>query len=250
MAERPILFGGPMVRAILDGKKSQTRRVLTVRPRDIARGASERDVKLANRWKVLGGEARLLLDQFEVSIASVRCPYGAPGDELWVRETHAIEGQCVAYDADGWCGAVCSDGGGGRFRVPHGRIADARTKDRGAWPAGGAQAFGLAKYGGRWRPSIHMPRWASRLSLRVLAVRVERLQDITESDILGEGVTVPIAAARTGVPWSSIPTLHDAWRLCWDSINGKRAPWSSNPYVWVVEFERAPAPSAQEPRGG
>jgi hypothetical protein len=90
----------------------------------------------------------------------------------------------------------------------------------------------------KWRPSIFMPRWASRLTLEVEGARVERLQAITEADILAEGVTVDRVAAWTGIPWSDLPTLHDAWAAGWNHINGRRpgARWEDDPWVWVTTF--------------
>ena len=178
--ERPILFSGPMVRAILDGRKTVTRRIV-------------RGVEMP------------------------RCPYGSPGDRLWVRETW-----CLAHpdyhDTDREAGSrPVKDG---RFCF-YAATDDVDTGD-----------------GSPWKPSIHMPRWASRITLEVVCIRVERLQEIDEVDILAEGVTVDVVAKLTGTPWADMPTLHHAWERLWDSINGDRASWASNPWVWRVEFRR------------
>lgn len=180
MKERPILFSASMVRAILDGRKTQTRRIV----KDKA-GAFTGD-ETPGWWNM------------------IKCPHGAPGDRLWVKETvRWTGGPRAEYVADG---APC--------------VID-------TWP---------------WKlnplPSMYMPRGASRLTLEVTAVRCERLQDITEDDIVAEGCTVDVVAKMTGIPWSSLPTLHVAWREAWDSINGKRAPWSNNPWVWAISFRR------------
>lgn len=207
MRERPILFSGPMVRAILAGRKTQTRRLVQWPLRSASDGAkrrifTERDVAEVNQ---------LLLERQASPLRRVAYPYGVPGDRLWVRETIRRCPSLGEYDS-----AVYA--------------ADGAPTALDTWP---------------WQrpvlPGIHCPRGLSRITLAVTAVRVERLQDITEADILAEGVTVPLAAEVTNTPWSSIPTLHDAWRLLWDHINGKRCPWASNPWVWAVEFRRVDA---------
>jgi hypothetical protein len=175
--ERPILFSGPMVRAILDGQKTQTRRIVKPQP------------------SIEGQEPHL-----------VRCPYGVPGDRLWVRETWGEGGMTKPGD-------------------PASYAAD--------WPDAGAIR--------KWRPSIHMPRWASRIDLEVTAVRVERLQAITEEDARAEGAAHRIARGGdlSGALEGETPIQHVAhFRDLWDSINGERTPWASNPWVWVVSFKR------------
>lgn len=255
MAERPILFSGPMVRAILDGRKTQTRRLVQPAPtpapgydhatgfyRDAEysrdRGATfcGRPIDPLRWWFADASGPRL----------AYRCQHGAPGDQLWVRETFAAAGQLVAYDADGWCGAVCDDGGGGRLRIPHGFVSTSHNDAirRGDAEKLGAR-FGLARFGGRWRPSIHMPRVLSRITIEVTEVRVQRLQEITEDDARAEGATVEhlasdvvaARAARLGLPEGSARV---AFSLLWDSINGDRATWASNPWVWALTFRRLP----------
>jgi hypothetical protein len=202
MTERPILFSGPMVRAILDGRKTVTRRV------------------------VKGAAAKWLIDftpEFVADRANDLCPYGMPGDRLWVRETWMdLRGtgvehrptpdsplQRYAYGADS----------------PPGSASDEARKD-----------FGL-----KWRPSIHMPRAASRLLLEITAVRVERLQDISEKQALAEGIS-PLSSGRfhcghdeEGQITSKSPVTAFAW--LWNGINGEGS-WAENPWVWVVEFKR------------
>ena len=174
MSERPILFSGPMVRALLDGRKTQTRRVVKPQP----------DAALGD----LPGAA------WNAGFVNVSCPYGAPGDTLWARETWGpFEGGFI-YRAD---------------EGPNVKPDD-----------------------GRWHPSIHMPRWASRLTLHIKSVRVERLQEISEADALAEGCTAKLA--------EEAPALDEArqdFRELWESINGPGS-WDANPWVWVVEFKR------------
>jgi hypothetical protein len=160
----------------------------------------------------------------------VLCPYGAPGDRLWVREAWG----------NSHAAAHASDENAGPFVYRADGESTTRTLE------------------GRWRPSIHMPRRASRLTLEVTGVRVKRLQDISEEDALAEGIPfVPpqsddesgvflAPGVRQGWGWSKeirsqdrwAPTAGIAYRVLWDSINAKRAPWDSNPWVWVVEFQR------------
>lgn len=189
--ERPIIFSAPMVRAILSGAKTQTRRV--IRP-EWARCLDLEDVDDRARALEQG-------------------PYGVQGDRLWVRETfhhcpHCSDGE-VAYRAGGW------------MRAPSGPLSPK-----------------CAAHG--WRPSIHMPRWASRLTLEVVSVRVERLQEISEADAKAEGIEPGcVAGLRLGVVLSPyLGTPRERFSEVWDSINVLRAPWSSNPWVFVVEFRR------------
>lgn len=204
MKERPILFSGPMVRAILSGRKTVTRRVIAAFP--AGRGHVQPLTAGPWEWSPDGG--------FDLGVVASVCPFGAPGDRLWVRET-------FAESVPG-----CSSQGGFSYRADH-------VDPRGDGPA----------HPMTWRPSIFMPRAASRITLDVVSVRAERLQDITDEEIAAEGVTMQ-ALIVLGVPsfpwspWSAAPL--DLWRLGWNAINGKRAPWSANPWVWRVEFRRCP----------
>ena len=202
--ERPILFSGPMVRAILDGRKTVTRRIV--------RGVVESG----------GAYSTEAWERGEMP----RCPFGSSGDRLWVRETWMPRAAPCGLESfsNGVIYAATPNAGGG-YAV-HARESHADQIAR------------LSKPGFTWRPSIHMPRWASRLTLEVVGVRVERLQEIDEADILAEGVTVDGVAKLTGTPWADMPTLHHAWERLWDSINGDSASWASNPWVWRVEFRR------------
>lgn len=212
LRERPILFSGPMVRAILDGTKTQTRRVVKPQPEHGAGPC---------HWSPTGWAARSGHGDGNCTCQPIRCPYGEPGDRLWVRETwrpqiahHCTVGACdcadvrVRYAADG----------AERF------FADETIPIE--WTMPKSAARGMV-------PSVFLPRWACRLTLDLLSVRVERLHDISDADIISEGVTREIVAAMIGCHPGSIPTLHDAWRLGWTHINGA-ASWASNPWVWVL----------------
>ena len=198
MKERPILFKGDMVTAILDGRKTQTRRVLNPQP------AQDGPLTWSDATQGWWGftSARIPLTK------TWRCPYGVPGDRLWVRE---------GFNAT-WCDHVIY-----KADDPSGRAA---------------REAGYAREP-RWKPSIHMPRKFSRITLDVLDVHVERVQDITEQDIHAEGTRVvyPPGYAFTG-PRS--PFGYQAWVNLWDTINAKRGfGWDMNPWVWVVKFRSA-----------
>lgn len=185
--ERPILFSGPMVRALLAGTKTQTRR--TVR---LADGDVLHFVDGAPWLSNIDGMKKLA------------CPYGAPGDRLWVRETWALltgNGHRIVYRADADPPMTC----------------------------GGTEPVRDMK----WTPSIYMRRQHSRITLEITDVRVERLTSISEQDARAEGCFVDEA---THGPCDD--SARDVFTDLWDSINGKRAPWSSNPWVWAISFKR------------
>lgn len=210
--ERPIIFNAAMVRAILEGSKTQTRRVLDLPhlKRSDTRGydwtwrgqAPIKTIKQQQRhpggcWQDVR-HARLL--SF--------CPYGQPGDRLWVREAWAMD------------------------RVYDGRPPSVGNPLFTRWFAADNTKDGPSNCNderGKGRPSIHMPRWASRITLEVTDVRVERVQEISEFDIRAEGLT----RSDHG------PNIHASFRLLWDSINAKRGySWESNPWVWAITFRK------------
>lgn len=202
MSERSILFSAPMVLALLDGRKTQTRR--TVKLPD------------ARAWWMLGSFDRQKAVFCETTNPArgrvVRCPYGAPGDRLWVRETWATltgNGVRTVYRADG---------------------EDPRT---GPWTDEQRKANPM-----KWRPSIYMPRTLSRITLEITRVRVERLQDISAEDAEAEGVLSRGEAMVVEHDDPSLPWARDRFRTLWDTLNGKRAPWASNPWLWVLDFRR------------
>ncbi|MEW3783125.1 hypothetical protein ACM74W_01850 [Pseudomonas aeruginosa] len=202
MKERPILFTGPMVRAILEGRKTVTRRVVKPQPDFLG---SMVDPNTPFKTLDAGLHAR------------ITCPHGEPGDRLWVREAWAADAQ-----VDAIAPRDLSQG------EPIWYPADFSVRQTGCSM--------ISK--GRGRPSIHMPRWASRILLEITAVRIERLQDISEKQALAEGVELE----GEGVCWAGAAgTASDSpvesFRLLWELINGAGS-WNANPWVWGVEFKR------------
>ena len=202
MKERPIIFSTDMVKAILEGRKTQTRRVIKPQP--------------PRHWSI--PPARFFQGHFnewgaKVSVDSIKCPYGQAGDRLWVRETWATEWEFNDYKPSLLPKRNPSDA------VPFVPIAYTDTD----W-----DGYRV----GRTRPSIFMPRWASRITLEITEVRVERLQEITEDDAEAEGCVTPY--------WGDLAhqDLIGQFQNLWDSLNAKRGySWKSNPWVWVIGFK-------------
>ena len=207
MKERPIIFSGDSVRAILAGKKTQTRRIMNV----------------GNHARAQFGSLRNGVASFHDSIPDdpcpleVRCRQGVPGDRLWVKERfffgqappddyplihYAANSQAFAHDGKSVC--------------PHPEHYPSR-------------------YAGPWTSPLFMPRWASRLPLEVVNIRVERLQSITEDDAIAEGVD---EISIRSVPRNATFCRRDDFAHLWEILNRKRASWDSNPWVWVVQFKR------------
>lgn len=220
MKERPILFSAPMVRALLAGTKTQTRRILKLKP---GFDFQERDDGKLWPW----AEHPDRCDDVWMP-----CPYGQPGDRLWVRETWNW------FDP----GSIPADRAG-----PHAPFTGSQGNRSIPWVAAYAADGNLPYpgYEGRdhWRPSIHMPRWASRILLEITDVRVERLQNISEADARAEGAT-PIAdpcdhvrLSCADIGCSSPQPYRLGFRSLWQDINGLES-WDANPWIWVVEFER------------
>jgi hypothetical protein len=199
MKERPILFSAPMVRALLDGSKTQTRRIV-------------KDTGLYAIDAAIHGEE---VAQRELRALATRCRYGAPGDQLWVREAFIHEPADYCWEAS--------------VSIPSRPASTVYRADVTGDSAGAG-----------WSPSIHMPRRLSRITLEVTGVRVERLQDISEEDAKAEGCCAeshqtpdsPMAPTE----WNGHTAVED-YAALWDSINGRDA-WNLNPFVWVVEFRR------------
>lgn len=210
MKERPILFSAPMVRAILAGRKTQTRRLV-------------KDCQQFRDWDVGPSDAYHVLNATDGTAAAaflvagdhgytdwIGCPYGNPGNTLWVRETVR------------WTGGPRAE-----------FVADSAPCVIDTWP---------------WKrpvlPAIHMPRGASRLSLRVSEVRVQRLNEITEADCWAEGIEEVDGALDDAAIFAAAKAMDCSYEearptfaVLWDSINADRAPWASNPWVWAISFE-------------
>jgi hypothetical protein len=198
--ERPILFSGPMVRAILDGRKTQTRRVLKYAETIPEGWYPDRYNKTAN-WTFWG--PRGSTESGKCTLPLFRCPYGEPGDVLWVRET--------------WV-----------YRSKH---------DRYYYRADHLEPFTEPYAHGGWKPSIFMPRAACRIKLEITDVRVERVKDISHDDAVAEGCyrIEPCEKYPNGNAWGRA-----GYAALWNEINAERGyGWESNPWVWAVSFRRA-----------
>ena len=211
MIERPILFSAPMVRAILDGRKFQTRRVIKLPPQAGSAGLDLHEQRDADG--VIVGLDAIPRKSHGMQWGAIRCPYGVPGEtRLWVRETWGT----TDADAPG-----CPDG-----RKP-------QQGDRLCYRADPADDYqwgaGLPSQGNFvWRPSIHMPRWASRILLELTEVRVQRVAEISTEDAVAEGFEMGHPAGP--IHW---------FQGLWDSINAERGfGWDTNPFVWCLTFKR------------
>jgi hypothetical protein len=262
-SEKPIIFSSEMVKAILEGRKSQTRRVLQIQPILAMAYEDEQYQKTAGKHWTCYGARKIRAawpEHGEPQWDDDFCPYGKPGDRLWVRETFehsgygAIDDIEIRYSADG--------------HVEYMRVCETDRKYRtNSW---------------KKRPAIHMPRWASRLTLEILKVRVERVQDISEEDAKAEGAlsfllahcsmcheTFPdgdVVIKKSGADicprcdaanftcafngeyecaCGYQPDAVEHFEYLWDKINSKRQggkyAWNKNPWVWVEEFRRVKA---------
>ncbi len=202
MTERGIIFSAPMIRALLAGTKSQTRRAIA--ERDLGPIRSEgADLMADGLWYWRAGKIHYQ--------GGFRCPYGVPGDRLWVRETFRVEDGCSNE----------SGRNGVHYR------ADDEPGDQ------------------RWTSPIYMPRWASRLILELTEVRVQRLQEISEADAKAEGVepqrigTVTMSMHETSFTPTGTESFRQAYQNGWDKLNAKRCfPWAANPWVWALSFRK------------
>ena len=219
MRARPLVMSGEMVRATLDGRKTQTRRVI-----------KDMTDHYFHRW----GDTCALFSAFKsgLRLTAVRCPYGQPGDLLYVREAwhaHKLDDNLLPAELS------------------------PSSPSRIWWHAD--ESRDNADYIGKVRPSIHMPRWASRLTLTITGIRVERVQEISREDSIAEGIQRDTSAFMQGGWWdyggarlangdpANITTNPvRSFEGLWDEINGKRRPgkpdlsWKANPWVWVITF--------------
>jgi hypothetical protein len=245
MKERPILFSGPMIKALLAGTKTQTRRIVKwkVRPESSSLNFNAASLSCGFYCTGVPSSGFVLRSRGAGSCWNdrtfpIHCPHGILGDRLWVKEAWRVgkphdqrtaleiwdhlkesgQGVTVLYDAGGW-----------RSRAPFERLEQKYTDDE-----------RMPSWAGRKRSSMFMPRWASRINLEITDVRVERVQDISGEDARAEGEYVfngeELIYAETQEQKNTVYKRN--YRFLWDSINGKKHPWSQNDWVWVISFER------------
>ena len=229
--ERPIIFSAPMVRAILEGRKSMTRRIVKCREEIACLGtaadwnAGKLDERMPD-WETWGPKsgAQVFVGKHG-NIFSLNCPYGVPGDRLWVREKFDFfpcgMTECeIFYWADGSSQKRTPPNDYNPYLYPNERV----------------------------RPSIHMPRWASRITLEIASVRVERVKEITPQDCEAEGITGTTSASPVrGLPYEQYKNGDGltyteplkAFQALWESIHGPGS-WDLNPYVWAISFKVVP----------
>lgn len=210
MKQRPILFSADMVRAILDGRKTQTRRIIKPQP-----------VLYPNGWQYGKGYKNSCFGSASPAtdiLYPFECQYGNPGDHLWVRETWLFD-PLPGFPDEG---------------AYHYRATSKKAT---------AESFA-----GLWRPSIHMPRAAARIILQITDIRAQRLHDITEADAIAEGLnfTVPNTSPNTYYDnyqtgrWLDPQMLNNpiaSYRTLWEKINGPES-WAANPWVWAITFKK------------
>ncbi|MBZ6397243.1 MULTISPECIES: hypothetical protein [Pantoea] len=227
MRERPIIFNADMVRAVLDGRKTQTRRIMREQPEVIPK---EDEFDQPGFWIPFNAGKTMVRNE-DMYIA---CPFGLKGDRLWVRETWSVvshafddDGLMIDYAPDRPAKAVHEKPFGRGYYSGHAIYA----ADGGfTW----GDDDGCVDGRSCWKPSIHMPRWASRITLEITGVRVERLNSMTESDALAEGCN----GGHDSIPgYMYSATPHEHFHHVWQSIYGADS-WQANPWVWVIEFTR------------
>lgn len=217
MTERGMIFNGEMVRAILDGRKTQTRRV----------------IKLFHEHGMLNPVVRGRngeISSVSCRLAPMLCPFGQPGDRIWVRETWGVvsheldeDGRIQPWNPDRSATAIHEMPFGNGYYSGHAIYA---ADGEFTWGDDDGYEDGRSC----WKPSIHMPRWASRILLEITDVRVERLQAITLGDICKE-IGCGLYDFRPATYGFQV------WEELWESIYGEGS-WQANPWVWVIEFKR------------
>lgn len=209
MKERPILFSAPMVKAILNGTKTVTRRTVKLPNGCVFGNVYDGQIIDTKHQNMLGHDIEFPIDE-------LHCPYGQVGDQLWVREAWR-----QAYPKTSYSNGII-------------------------YRADAAKALGMDEYSNRhkWKPSIHMPRWASRIQLEITGVRVERLNDISGDDAIAEGSFFGSCQCWPKPKTPIESAMRQTWcrkhgyefKHLWESINGAGS-WDLNPWVWVVEFK-------------
>ncbi|HDG8073932.1 ASCH domain-containing protein [Klebsiella quasipneumoniae] len=243
MKERGMIFNSEMVRAILDGRKTQTRRIMKVQPESNQLGLLliTDSTKHSDIGKYHWAESNATGNHVRSKLFS--SPFGAVGERIWVRETWAILGNEDGCYVD-WEDNLCKGDERSAARI-YRASCEQRPGDYGLWSipddAYWKPHTKEHKFEGAWRPSIHMPRWASRILLEITDVRVERLNAISEEDARAEGI-IDGGCLNCGEPEpcgcaNPEPDATDAFAYLWQSIYGQDN-WNANPWVWVIEFKR------------
>lgn len=223
MKTRPMLFNGPMVRALLDGSKTQTRRVCKKQPYPNGYHWDGNDFLCHNDYlppsaMLMDAGGKELYTTSNMEGWESECPYGQPSDQIYVKETWSHD----APDLEA-CRVAHEDAMGGGTYGPYYHATETAPETL------------------EWKPSIHMPRWASRITLEIVSVRVERLNDISEEDARAEGITDG-GCINCGEPepckcsWP-MPDARESFIRLWESINGPNS-WFANPWCWVITFKR------------
>lgn len=245
MKERGMIFNGEMVRALLDGRKTQTRRIMKPQPGPCPRGGHWWP---SNVFKtMLHVEEEMQNDKGGWGgLVGDACPFGDVGDRIWVRETWATLGNEDGCCVD-WEGNLCKGDERSAARI-YRASCEQRPGDYGLWSipddAYWKPHTKEHKFEGAWRPSIHMPRWASRITLEITDVRVERLNAISEEDAEAEGIDMEALYDSQDCydciadhNMTGRPTVTGAFKYLWESIYGEES-WKANSWVWVIEFKR------------
>lgn len=232
MRERPIPFSAPMVRAVLDGSKTQTRRIVTPQFGPQAEPA-EMSLVTAEGWQATGHSGLWWDDTVGSADEAIKSPYGIPGDRLWVREAWRS-----TSDLDQFSGSqiaeLCVDAG---YRKPWAPLQYEVDGTRRDWKHTSTPPHEGLPMPGRYRHGRFMPRWASRILLEVTGVRVERLQDISEDDAKAEGVSIYERHSIGYCIGADRPPSIRAYGELWEQLNGAGS-WNANLWVWVIEFRR------------
>ncbi|MGH1529659.1 ASCH domain-containing protein [Yersinia proxima] len=224
--ERPILFNAEMVNAILSGRKTQTRRI-------IANTGADNCIPLQKRTKTKDGIYTHVTDAPAYGL----CPLGKVGDQLWVREAYRMAKSLDAHSPSVVAELSLNAG----YKKPWAPIQlEADGTRIGKWA--GFDTPPVLTEAGKLRPSLHMPRWASRINLLITGVRVERLQDISQEDAQAEGMELTGWRPTYSDPDSGgeVETPYDNFAELWISIYGEEN-WQANPWVWCITFERMEA---------
>lgn len=243
MKERGMIFNSEMVRAILDGRKTQTRRIMKVQPESNQLGLLliTDSTKHSDIGKYHWAESNATGNHVRSKLFS--SPFGAVGERIWVRETWATLGNEDGCYVD-WEDNLCKGDERSAARI-YRASCEQRPGDYGLWSipddAYWKPHTKEHKFEGAWRPSTHMPRWASRILLEITDVRVERLNAISEEDARAEGI-IDGGCLNCGEPEpcgcaNPEPDATDAFAYLWQSIYGQDN-WNANPWVWVIEFKR------------